>query len=223
MTPTSLDRVKTYLARVIDGVMRRVDWYAWYPARVLAQGSDGLLELKPDNPRIPGLSKVPLRLGLPGTRVNVLSGARVLVGFEGGEPSRPVAALWERPSCAEIALDPSLTLFLGDGATQAAMHGTYFVAQLQTLHAAVSSAASASATAATAVAALAALMPTVTGPAAVTATPPQVTAFASAVTAAGAALAAQATAATALATAVGAFNAAGSAPPAFLSTLVKVK
>lgn len=203
MTPTNLDRVKTYLARVIDGVMRRVDWYAWYPARVLAQSEDGSLELKPDNPRVPGLSKVPLRLGLPGVRVNVLPGARVLVGFEGGDPSRPVAALWERPSCVEMALDPSATLLLGDGATQAALHGTYFVAQLQTLHATLSTALGTAATSLNAAGVdpvLLALAPAAAG----------------SLQAAGVAL-------QAVAPAVTAFNTAGNAPPGFLSTLVKVK
>ncbi len=197
MRPAALDRVKTYLARIVDDVMRRVDWYAWYPARVLGQSEDGTLELRPDNPRVPGLSKVPLRLGVPGVRVIVLPGARVLVGFEGGDPSRPVASLWERQSCVEIALDPSSALLLGDGATQAAMHGTYFVSQLQTLLTALQTLQVAVGVFATATGDA---LPPLVGPAATLNT--AIGTFSAALTA---------------------FNTAGSAPPGFLSTLVKVK
>jgi len=199
--PAALDRVKTYLARIVDDVMRRVDWYAWYPARVLGQSEDGTLELRPDNPRVPGLSKVPLRLGVPGVRVNVLPGARVLVGFEGGDPSRPVASLWERQSCVEIALDPSSALLLGDGATQDAVHGTYFVSQLQTLLTALQTLQVAVGSFATTTGtALSVVAPSVGG-AAVTLNA-AITTFSAALTA---------------------FNTAGSAPPGYLSTLVKVK
>jgi len=38
---------------------------------------------------------VPLRVFLPGAYVRVKSGSRVLLGFEGGNPERPVAYLWE--------------------------------------------------------------------------------------------------------------------------------
>jgi hypothetical protein len=164
---------------------------------VLGPSEDGTLELRPDNPRVPGLSKVPLRLGVPGVRVIVLPGARVLVGFEGGDPSRPVASLWERQSCVEIALDPSSALLLGDGATQAAVHGTYFVSQLQTLLTALQTLQVAVGVFATAAGAA---LPPLVAPAATLNT--AIGTFSAALTA---------------------FNTAGSAPPGYLSTLVKVK
>lgn len=111
----------------------------------------------------------------------------------------------------------------GSPATEAAMHGTYFIAQLQTLHAAASAAATASAAAHTANAALAALLPTVTGPLALTATPPQVAAVAAAAAAVGTTSATAVAAESALAAAIAAFNAAAAAPPAFLSPAVRVK
>lgn len=222
MNPVALDRVKTYFARLVDGITRRVDWMAWYAAKVVSQNADGTLELAPDEPRVPGLSKVPIRLGVPGVSVKVAPGSRVLVGFENGDPRRPVASIWEKSTLLEVSLEPTTLLALGTSATQAAMHGTYFVAQLQALHGAASAAATAAAAAHTANAALAALLPTVTGPAALVATPPQIAAVAASVTAVGTTSAAATSAESALATAITAFNAAGSAPPGFLSTLVKV-
>jgi hypothetical protein len=74
----------------------QTDYFALYPGRVAKQNADGTLEVKIDSPRIPGMSKLPIRHGIPGvTAIEVATGARVLVGFEGADPSRPFACLWE--------------------------------------------------------------------------------------------------------------------------------
>lgn len=74
----------------------QTDYFALYPARVAAQNADGTLEVKLDSPAMPGMSKLPIRHGLPGvTSIEVQTGARVLVGFEGAQPSKPFACLWE--------------------------------------------------------------------------------------------------------------------------------
>jgi hypothetical protein len=91
------------LANFIRAVVGPVDYYAQHPARVLAQNGDGTLELQPDSPRIPALSAVPLR-GLPGVAVKVAAGARVLVGFESGNPGAPVAMLWEASGLLELTV-----------------------------------------------------------------------------------------------------------------------
>ena len=89
-----IDRVKLGLAKFIDSAVRRMDYLALYPCKVVSQGADDTLELQPDDARIPGLSKVPIRHGLPGVKVKVNSGARILLGFENGDPRQPYAALW---------------------------------------------------------------------------------------------------------------------------------
>lgn len=82
------------LEAVISRVMRRVDYHALYPARVVAQNADGSLDLVPDSERVPSCQRVPVRT-LRGLSVEVAAGARVLLGYEAGDPALPVALLWE--------------------------------------------------------------------------------------------------------------------------------
>jgi hypothetical protein len=91
-------RVMRVFERLIDRLVgRRLDYSGVYPARVVSQAGDGTLELLPDDPRLrgDGLKRVPIRLGLPGTRCEVAAGARVRVGFDNQDPSLPWAGLWD--------------------------------------------------------------------------------------------------------------------------------
>lgn len=97
----SSDRLTRALTAFVRQVLSPTDYHALYPARVVAQ-SGQLLDLQPDDERLPGVTGVPMRLGLPGVEVDVEPGSRVLLGFEGGDPSRPVATLWEADGVAEI-------------------------------------------------------------------------------------------------------------------------
>jgi hypothetical protein len=89
------DRLRDIVARLLSSVTSRLDYLALYPARVVAQNADGTLELKVDDARVGGLSKVAIRYGIPGVKAEVAANSRVLLGFEGGDPQRPVATLWE--------------------------------------------------------------------------------------------------------------------------------
>lgn len=82
------------LSRVVTHLTRRVDHIALYPCRVVAQRADGTLDLQAEDPRIGSPASVPYRT-LRGLSLTVPAGARVLLGFEGGDPARPVALLWE--------------------------------------------------------------------------------------------------------------------------------
>lgn len=93
------------LTSIIESVLSKTDYHALYPCRVVQQNGDGTLDLKPDSRRLSGLSHVPIRLGLPGATVKVDSGARVLLGFENGDPATPVATLWESPALLELHVD----------------------------------------------------------------------------------------------------------------------
>lgn len=73
----------------------RIDYLALYSARVLIDHGDMRLDLEPDDTRLPMMVRVPLRVFLPGAYVRVRAGSRVLLGFEGSDPAKPVAYLWE--------------------------------------------------------------------------------------------------------------------------------
>lgn len=74
-----------------------VDYCAMYRAKVAAQSSDfRFVDLTPDNPKIPGVGNVPFKLGLPCATAQIQAGAYVLLGWEGGDPSKPYAVpAWE--------------------------------------------------------------------------------------------------------------------------------
>lgn len=112
MTP--FDRIKAGLVQLIEGQTRRIDYLALYPCRVVAQNADGTLELQPDSAAVPSLSKVPIRLGVPGVKVKVAAGCRVLLGFEGGDAQRPAAFLWEYSgaSLTEMAIGNNPTSYV---------------------------------------------------------------------------------------------------------------
>jgi hypothetical protein len=103
-TLDSFDRLKRALVAIIDHRMHRVDYLALYPARVASQNSDGTLELVPDGTRFKGISRVPLRLGLPGVTVEVEKDSRVLVGFEAGDKARPYASVWDTSTVKSITI-----------------------------------------------------------------------------------------------------------------------
>lgn len=64
-----------------------------YLARVVTQHADGTVDLVPDSPLVPPMAGVPLRLGVPGLRVELPSDQRVRLHFDAGNPQRPFAAL----------------------------------------------------------------------------------------------------------------------------------
>ncbi len=107
--PPGLDRVKGPLAAWVKSLFARIDYLARYPARVVAQNLvTGTLELVPDDRRLPGMSGVPIRYGVPGIKATVAPGARVLVGFAGGDPTKPEAELWESASVLKLEVNATL-------------------------------------------------------------------------------------------------------------------
>lgn len=101
----SLDVLKKNLAAFVRSVMAPVDYYALYPAKVVRQDATNLLlELQPDDPRLPGMQKVPIRLGIPQATAKVSAGARGLVGFEGGDPRKPFWGPWDTTTLLELKI-----------------------------------------------------------------------------------------------------------------------
>lgn len=73
-----------------------VDYFARYRGEVVAQSGDRkTVDVKPDDSRLPPMTKVRLRLGIPGATVKVSPGAGVLIGWDNGDPQRPYAEAWD--------------------------------------------------------------------------------------------------------------------------------
>lgn len=102
------------LERLLSRLTRRVDYTALWPARVVAQQGNGSLDLVPDSPRVAPCQGVPYRT-LRGLSVDVAAGARVLLGYEGGDPSQPYALAWEIGDATSVRVN--------GGSTRAAREG----------------------------------------------------------------------------------------------------
>lgn len=102
-----LTSLRSSIASFLGGIRRAINYSRLHPARVAAQNADGTLQLVPDdaNMRASGIDKVPIRHGLPGIKVKVPSGARVRLGFDDGDPSKPFAAVWDTGAVTEVQFD----------------------------------------------------------------------------------------------------------------------
>lgn len=97
--------IRGALAGLVRAIVEpRIDYLAIYPCKVLAQASDGTLELRPESARLPEMVGIPIRYGVPGVRAKVKVGARAMLAFEGGDPSAPVVALWDADAIAELTI-----------------------------------------------------------------------------------------------------------------------
>lgn len=117
-----LDRLRDTIAKTIQRETAKLGYSAMYPARVVLQDSAGALELVPDDPRLPPMTGVPVRLSIPGS-VRVPAGSRVLVGFEDASPAKPYASLFEGTKLDELKL--------GEGTRRMAREGDSVSFELQ--------------------------------------------------------------------------------------------
>lgn len=106
---------------LVQQIVAPLDLYARYPAQVVGQNADGSLELKPLHKRLGGLSRVPIRYGVPGVRAKVRQGSLVLVGFEAGDERYPFATDFASDAIDELTITASAKvivkapqIFLGD-------------------------------------------------------------------------------------------------------------
>lgn len=97
------DRLKTALATVVKALLTRVDYTAQYRARVV-RGQGATLDVRCDDSKLGDLTGVPLRLGLPGAEFTFDSPGYVLVGFEGADPRRPFATLFDGGTFGTLTL-----------------------------------------------------------------------------------------------------------------------
>lgn len=93
------------LGRFLGLIRREIDYTKRYPARVVAKNPDGTIQVMPDDDDVrgTGLDRVRVRSGVPGV-VKPVKGARCLVGFDAGDPTRPYAEGWDGRDVEEVAI-----------------------------------------------------------------------------------------------------------------------
>ncbi len=104
------DRLKAAFGRLVGHYTSGLDRFALYPAEVVTQDADGLVSVRADDARLPPVSGVPIRHGIPGVTVEVEKGARVLLGFDAGQPDRPFVALWNSGGLKALKIEASGTV-----------------------------------------------------------------------------------------------------------------
>lgn len=105
----NLDRQKEALAGFVLAQLPQVDYLASYGGRVVSQGGANAFDFQPDDPRIPGMSGIPTRLPFPGFQLTLNAGSspRAMVGWDGGDPSKPQLRLWEDPGLQALVVTAS--------------------------------------------------------------------------------------------------------------------
>lgn len=83
------DEFKAAISSMVKGVLPDIEYRVWYEAKVDHQEGD-LVDVDPGNGIVPTMAKVPVRCG-PGMSITGLKGGTVLVGWAGGDPSKPRA------------------------------------------------------------------------------------------------------------------------------------
>jgi len=110
----NLDRTAQGAAAFVLAQSPRRLYALQWPGVVVAQGGPDSFDFQPDDPRIPGVSGVPLRLPAPGFTVTVdpAQRPRALLAFAQGDPSRPELHLWERAGLSALSVQAASQLSL---------------------------------------------------------------------------------------------------------------
>ena len=114
------DRLTGALRAMVNQWLKRTDYHALYPGLIVKTNADGTVDFQPNSAAVPGLGRIPLRSGLPGTTIQCHN-AFALLGFEGGDPDSPYVVASFGLGPADLISIVSTTLKL-TGAIQ--LHGT---------------------------------------------------------------------------------------------------
>lgn len=79
------------LDAAIQRSTRWTDYCAFYPCEVLRDHGNHELDLRPEHPLLPELTRVRLVQPFAGAKLKIKAGGSVLLGFQNADPSRPVA------------------------------------------------------------------------------------------------------------------------------------
>lgn len=130
---TSERGVREAIAKIVRQEVAGIDYFTLYDAKIVSQSADGAtVDLQPGDPRLPGMSKVPLRNGLAGSVCKVTPGTYVRLGWDRGSPQMPYACLWQGgETVTELDLDAAL-IRLGDSGAVFTVKGPTLLTWLST-------------------------------------------------------------------------------------------
>lgn len=136
------DRTKQAFASAVLAQVPAIDYLASYGGKVVSQGGANAFDFQPDDPRIPDMSGIPIRLPFPGFQLTINAGAspRAMAGWDGGDPSKPQIRLWEDPGLATLVVTASQKQSFvadqvnlgGDPASDQALKGSSFLEEAVT-------------------------------------------------------------------------------------------
>lgn len=117
--PPNWDRVKGAFFRAVKGAEPRAVYGRIYAGEIISQSADLTeVDMKLDDPTVPGMSGLPLKVGVPGVLVKLKFGSGVVrgaVAFSNGDPAQAFALLLDAATVERVSL--SVTTFLELGAT----------------------------------------------------------------------------------------------------------
>lgn len=127
------DRLKSSFIAAVQAAFPRIDYLALYAGTVVAQGGANSFDVTPDDAKVPGLSGVPIELGLPGLtlQLDLSSKPRCLIGWKNGDPKLPYVTLWESGAAALKTTIDATELDLGAHAVDFSVKGTAHFAGVQ--------------------------------------------------------------------------------------------
>lgn len=127
--------IQNAISNLVNASLPSIDYLALYTADVKSQSSDYLsLDIQPDDSRLPGMSNLPLRIGVAGITMQIQTGCKVLLGWSGGDPSLPYVTTFTGESVMKMVIKTSQELDLGDAnPIDAVILGTTFWNNLNTL------------------------------------------------------------------------------------------
>lgn len=121
------DRLKKAIFALFRASAPRLDYFTTYRAKVCAQsssdqkdpGKGDLLDVIPDDPRVPPMGGVPFRPGVGGMRItfDVSRSPHVLVGWSAGDPSQPFCCMPDVDDGAVQITIVAGSIYLGDKST----------------------------------------------------------------------------------------------------------
>lgn len=125
------DRIRGTLRRIVESSLPSYSLRSFYSGRMVAQAGASV-DFVPDDDTVPGMQRVPLLLGVPGLSIQAAPGARIGMGFYGGDGSKPYAGLFDSGTLLSYALTcPSIQL--GAASATPVAHAIEALAGLQAI------------------------------------------------------------------------------------------